>query len=153
MTRVLVCGGRHYADMMHVYRTLDVLHMERRITCVIQGGASGADMDAATWAVKRGVRDETFNADWKQHGRAAGPIRNQRMLDEGKPDLVVAFPGGRGTADMVRRAKAAGVPVMEIDTQARRAIPPELLRAVRDANLVVGADPDAVHVQRAREGE
>lgn len=45
------------------------------------------------------------------NGKAAGPIRNQRMLDEGKPDLVVAFPGGRGTADMVRRAKAAGVPV------------------------------------------
>jgi hypothetical protein len=50
-------------------------------------------------------------ADWNTHGRAAGPIRNQRMLDEVKPELVVAFPGGRGTADMVRRAREAGVNV------------------------------------------
>lgn len=47
-------------------------------------------------------------------GKAAGPIRNQRMLDDGKPDRVLAFPGGRGTANMVKLAKAAGVPVHEI---------------------------------------
>jgi hypothetical protein len=50
----------------------------------------------------------------KKHGRAARPIRNQRMLDEGKPDLVVAFPGGRGTTDMIRRAERAGVPVRQV---------------------------------------
>jgi hypothetical protein len=43
----------------------------------------------------------------------AGPIRKQQMLDEGKPDLVVAFPGGRGTAHMVRIARAAGIEVIE----------------------------------------
>jgi len=53
-------------------------------------------------------------AKWSKHGRAAGPIRNQEMIDECKPDLVVAFPGGRGTADMVRRAKAAGIRVIEV---------------------------------------
>jgi hypothetical protein len=53
-------------------------------------------------------------ADWKAHGRAAGPIRNQRMIDEHRPELVVAAPGGRGTADMVRRARAAGIEVFEI---------------------------------------
>ena len=52
---------------------------------------------------------ELFPADWKVRGRAAGHIRNQQMLDEGRPHLVVAFPGGRGTADMVRRARAAGI--------------------------------------------
>jgi len=56
-----------------------------------------------------------FLANWRTHGKAAGPIRNQQMLDEGRPHLVVAFPGGTGTADMVRRAKAAGVPVMEVE--------------------------------------
>lgn len=54
----------------------------------------------------------TFRANSRKHGRAAGPIRNQQMLDEGKPHLVVAFPGGTGTADMVRRAQAAGVLVL-----------------------------------------
>jgi hypothetical protein len=57
---------------------------------------------------------DVYVAQWKKHGRAAGPIRNQRMLDEGKPDLVVAFPGGRGTADMIRRAERAGVPVQQV---------------------------------------
>ena len=53
-----------------------------------------------------------YPADWQKHGRAAGPIRNQQMLDEGKPDLVVAFDGGRGTADMIARAEKAGVRVV-----------------------------------------
>jgi hypothetical protein len=55
-----------------------------------------------------------FPADWEKYGKAAGPIRNQQILVEGKPDLVVAFQGGRGTANMVSRAQQAGVPVVEI---------------------------------------
>ena len=46
--------------------------------------------------------------------KSAGHIRNQVMLDKGKPDVVVAFPGGRGTADMVRRAEGAGIEVRRI---------------------------------------
>jgi len=84
------------------------------ITSVIAGGANGADTMAKHLAHAWNVPFRMFRADWNTHGKAAGPIRNQRMLDEGKPDLVVAFPGGRGTADMVRRAKAAGVLVREI---------------------------------------
>jgi len=48
------------------------------------------------------------------HGRAAGPVRNAQMLAEGKPDFVVAFPGGRGTADMCKQARARGVKVVEV---------------------------------------
>ena len=58
----------------------------------------------------------TFPADWKTYGRAAGPLRNARMIAEGKPDLVLAFPGGRGTADMTRKARAAGVEVRAVLT-------------------------------------
>lgn len=54
-----------------------------------------------------------FRADWEQCGRQAGPLRNARMLAEGRPDAVIAFPGGKGTADMVRKARAAGLPVVE----------------------------------------
>jgi len=81
---------------------------------LIHGGARGADRAADEWAVVSWVVVEEYKADWKNDGRAAGPIRNQRMLDLGKPDLVIAFPGGRGTADMVKRARKAGVEVMEI---------------------------------------
>ena len=119
MTRVLVCGGRKYGlgndkEKLHVSQVLSALHDTRFISTVIEGGAEGADACAKIWADQASVPSQTYNADWKSHGRSAGPRRNQWMLDEGKPDLVVAFPGGSGTADMVRRAKAAGLEVIEI---------------------------------------
>jgi len=113
VVRVLVCGGRDFADQCAVDRCLDGLHDELGITRIIEGGARGADRFAYEWGAINCVRVEHFVADWKTHGRAAGPIRNQQMLEEGEPDLVVAFPGGRGTADMIRRAKAAGLKVLE----------------------------------------
>lgn len=111
--RVLVCGGRDYDDREAVDQTLDRLHAERGIACIIAGAARGADTLAAAWATDRGIALLEFPADWKTQGRAAGPIRNQRMLEEGAPSYVVAFPGGRGTADMVRRAEGAGLTVLK----------------------------------------
>lgn len=110
--RVLVCGGRDYQNIKAVFTALDGLIPKP--TLIIQGGAFGADACASEWAYKRNVLERQFAANWQKHGRAAGPIRNQEMLDRGKPDIVVAFPGGTGTADMVRRAKAAGVRVIEV---------------------------------------
>ena len=111
--RVLVCGGRDFEDQRLLIRTLDALHRERGIGVVINGGAPGTDTLAKNWALMRGIDVQTYAANWAEHGRAAGPKRNQQMLDEGKPDLVVAFAGGIGTADMVRRARTAGVVVAE----------------------------------------
>jgi hypothetical protein len=79
----------------------------------MRGGARGADALAKEWAkthpdiVRWGCK-----AEWKKYGPAAGPLRNQRML-EWLPDLVVAFSGGKGTADMVRRARAGSIEVIE----------------------------------------
>lgn len=86
-----------------------------KVTAVIHGGCEGADMCAAQWATKRGIPAQEFAADWNKYGKAAGPIRNQRMLDEGKPDVVLVFPGGSGTADMTRRALASGYFTLRID--------------------------------------
>jgi hypothetical protein len=105
--RVLVCGGRDYNDKVKLYWELG--HIEG-ISCIITGAARGADYLAEMWAMSTpGMVLQRFPADWKTHGKAAGPIRNQKMLDEGKPDLVV-----KGTADMVARAQKAGVQVKEI---------------------------------------
>lgn len=116
--RVLVCGGRDYAatepERLLMLQTLASIHRRRRFSLIIEGGATGADTGARIFGDVAGIPVSTFKANWLKHGRAAGPIRNQQMLDEGKPDLVVAFPGGRGTADMVRRAREAGVEVMEV---------------------------------------
>jgi hypothetical protein len=67
------------------------------------------------WARSRGIRVERYYALWRTHGNAAGPIRNQKMLDNERPDIVIVFEGGRGTADMIRRAKTAGVPIRRFD--------------------------------------
>lgn len=115
--RVLVCGGRNYGhgpdDAAEMYFALRDIHEATPITAIIEGGAKGADEMARNMAEEFGAKAVTVPALWDLHGKAAGPIRNQRMVDDFKPDLVVAFPGGRGTADMVSRAKAAGIPVKE----------------------------------------
>jgi hypothetical protein len=114
MTRVLVCGGRNFASPAQVALALDRLHTERGFTALIQGGASGADALAKDWVrTKPEIERYECKADWEKHGRAAGPLRNARML-EWKPDLVVAFTGGKGTANMVDQARRAGVPVIEV---------------------------------------
>ena len=112
--RVLVCGGRDFHDCGAVWRVLMDLHEAEPISSVIQGGASGADSSAMTWALSEGVPCIEYKADWKSYGRSAGPLRNQLMLSDGKPDLVIAFPGGSGTADMVKRAERAGVRVVSV---------------------------------------
>ena len=83
--------------------------------CIISGGADGADKLAEDWAVINYCQWKTFPADWRRYGKAAGPIRNQQMIDKGKPDLVVAFPGGRGTANMIMLAKENEIPVRIIE--------------------------------------
>lgn len=114
MTTVLVCGGRDYTDAITVDMQLDRLHEMHRFTQVIHGGARGADAEADRWAKSRRIPVKAFPADWKALGKKAGPIRNQKMLDESHPDLVAAFPGGAGTEDMVRRAKKAGVLISRV---------------------------------------
>lgn len=113
--RVLVCGGRDYVQEWNIFQALEELWEANDYRLVvIEGGARGADTAAALWAETwndRGVLHLQFRANWREHGKSAGPRRNQMMLDEGKPNLVLAFPGGAGTADMVRRAQAAGIEV------------------------------------------
>ena len=110
MMKVLVCGGRDYADSAKVAAVLNEIDP----LVVINGGAPGADTLASGWAITHNVPYVEIKANWGKDGKAAGPIRNQRMIDKCKPDLVVAFPGGRGTADMVARARKAGVSVREV---------------------------------------
>lgn len=111
---VLVCGGREFTD----YRTLETVLDGINPEIVIQGGATGADNYARVWANLRGVHCASVEARWEKHGKAAGPLRNEAMLLL-KPDLVVAFPGGKGTVNMIRQAKQAGVPVHQIQEESK----------------------------------
>jgi hypothetical protein len=109
--KILVCGGRHYSDRETVFAVLDRVACKHPDLVIIQGGARGADRLAWSWANSRGIETRTFVADWENQGKAAGTIRNKRMLEVGRPDAVIAFPGGVGTAHMVRIANAAKLPV------------------------------------------
>lgn len=119
--RILVCGGREYNDYDTVDRILRqttdkiVLYTYPKEITIIQGGARGADKLGKLWANIYNVNMEEYPADWKKFGKAAGVIRNKDMLLKGKPDLVVAFPGGKGTAHMVKIAKKNGVEVFEVE--------------------------------------
>jgi|SRR5215471_12881057 len=110
--KVLVCGGRDYLDRRRVFAVLDF--NRSKIDCIVHGGARGADESAGLWAHENDVPCKVYYADWRRDGLAADPRRNELMLRKEHPDLVVAFPGGRGTAHMVRIAREAGVRVIEI---------------------------------------
>ena len=116
--KVLVCGGRKFRDRDLAYKVLNVIHngVKGGITTIIHGGASGADSIAGEWSADVLKKEaEVYLANWNLHKTAAGPIRNRKMLKEGKPDIVVAFPGGSGTSDMIKIAAAAGVKVFDIE--------------------------------------
>lgn len=120
--RVLVCGSRTWDDDTIMMMVLG--HFGRG-DVLIQGGAKGADAQAASIWKGLGLEVQAFPADWTRYSKGAGPIRNQQMLDEGKPEIVLAFKNEflrdqvfetyvvkakGGTEDMVRRARAAGIP-------------------------------------------
>jgi len=115
MTRVLVCGGRDFDYQKVVSYILDKLYDEEdcQWDTLIYGVCRGADICAARWTNSVPVTTDAYPADWKKYGKAAGFIRNKQMLVEGKPDLVIAFPGGAGTESMVGLAEEAGIRVID----------------------------------------
>lgn len=143
--KLLVCGGRRFGDIPERRNNSDLIEYERKVreykfihkkieealewnsteevgswlppngTMIISGAATGADRASIDWAVVHWCPFKEYFADWKRWGRKAGILRNIEMLDQGEPDKVLAFPGGNGTAHMVRIAKEAGVPVTEVE--------------------------------------
>lgn len=102
--RLLVTGGRDFHDCAYVWRWLSLLRMHYRFSVLIHGGQKGADSYADLWAQQEGIQPCECKALWKKYGKGAGPVRNATMLLL-MPDLVLAFPGGRGTASMLRIAR------------------------------------------------
>lgn len=113
LTKVLACGGRDYRDQKHVDQVMDQIKAHYGELLLIHGNAGGADGLVAYWGIRAGVWQARVSALWAAHGRSAGPLRNLAML-ELKPDICIAFPGGPGTAHMIKVAREAGVPTYEV---------------------------------------
>jgi hypothetical protein len=110
--RVTVTGGRDYTDVGVIFGALDFVHFEVGITHLDHGNARGVDRLCGAWAVQNNIPFEPWPADWNGTWprKAAGNIRNGIMLVGAKPDLLIVFPGGAGTADCSRKAAALGIP-------------------------------------------
>jgi hypothetical protein len=108
--RIIICGDRNWTNIKVIEDFILTLPKD---TVVIEGECRGADQLSGYVAKRHGLEVIPVPAEWKKYGKAAGPIRNKRMLDEYKPDLVVAFHNhiedSKGTADMISQAKIAGV--------------------------------------------
>lgn len=114
--RLLVCGGRNFCDVPRLWRKLDEINVKWPVSVLIDGASDdvtgpyiGADYWAHMWAVAHDKETVRVHADWKTQGRAAGPLRNQRMLTEQYPQMLLATDGGRGTANMIGLAGAAQI--------------------------------------------
>lgn len=130
--RVLVCGGRDFGVKVNANRqksmnkeqvrslktTLDAIKEAVELLgmqlVIIQGEAKGADLMGKGWAKYNEIPTMDFKADWETLGKGAGFARNTDMLVEGRPNLVVAFSGGSGTAMMCKIASEAGVQVTRV---------------------------------------
>lgn len=133
MTTAIICGGRSYGrvpagleprahyetlawiERNRLVRVLDAAVDRLGLGRIAVGDATGADAFAVAWAEGHLIPFTVFAADWEALGKAAGPARNMHMLNETKPDFVIAFPGSKGTRNMVGLAEKAGVRVYRVD--------------------------------------
>lgn len=117
--RALVTGGRWWQQRERTFAFLDSIHEISPIRLLIHGDATGADTLCKEWAESRGIPTEAHpvtKADWRKYGKAAGCLRNQAMLDQ-NPDILIAFPGGSGTKDMLTRAKKTSLQIVEFESE------------------------------------
>lgn len=111
----LICGGRYFADQALFDSAMgDIVRMYGAPAKVVHGDATGADSMADAWGKQLAIEVKGCKADWKRYGKPAGPIRNTEMMMLHKPQKVIVFPGGPGTADMVRKARHEGADIIEI---------------------------------------
>jgi len=145
MKRIIVCGGRNYCNHAVIRTAIEALWRKHGPFTLVHGDCKGADRTAASVALD--FNDQLFSesgsddhsiiieehpADWGEHGKSAGFIRNRRMASLGA-DGCVAFPGGRGTANMVATARAHGIPVWDLQNvgSLRKAVKPKPVGILR----------------------
>lgn len=110
--RVLFTGGRDFDDRRSLFLCLDAFDSIIPITEVVVGDARGVDAFVLEWAKLRNKTWFCEKAHWKMLGNYAGIERNERMVKLYNPDLVIAFPGGKGTKHCVDFSRKNGIEVV-----------------------------------------
>lgn len=110
--RLLVCGGRDYADKKHLNEVLDMFHERFKVGELIHGAAKGADMMAGAWAKSKGIQVTPVKAEWEKYGKSAGYKRNVVMAAM-NPDVCIKFPGGAGSMMMEGICLKKGIEVIQ----------------------------------------
>ena len=132
--KLIIAGGRDYQFTPEDHDRLHAIDRQRRVTEVVSGGASGADKCGEKWALDNAITIHRFPADWKLHGKAAGPIRNRQMAEYA--DAVALFPGGKGTASMFAIATELGLKIFDFrktnETPTIMTTPKELVKQIND---------------------
>jgi hypothetical protein len=118
--RVLVGGGRHFEDAEKVHRELVRLHWQKPISVLIHGSVTGVGIAAEAWARSSGTPVVRYPPNWKLYGKKAEGLRDAFMIEDSRPDLVLAFPGGRNTADLMQKAIDAKIVVLAIQAGSAR---------------------------------
>lgn len=117
--KVLICGDRYWDNYSSILNIVKRLKNKYGNIKIIEGGCSGADIMAKKAAIECGLEYAEYPANWTEYGKRAGPLRNQQMLDEENPDMVIAFHPNtnqsKGTKDMIARAKKAGIQIYIFD--------------------------------------
>ena len=142
---LLISGGRDFDDVDFMVDKLEKIHDAYNITKVVTGGARGTDTIGGLWAQEKGLELREYHPDWDTHGKKAGILRNQDMLDDSDPNGVICFPGGRGTDDMFRRAAERidhGLDVWRIEKVLFRKENPDTYFCSNFATGFDFADPD-----------
>ncbi|NVZ99610.1 DUF2493 domain-containing protein [Pseudomonas gingeri] len=113
--RVLICAGRYYMNASMCRKVLEAYQQVRRIEVLIHGGNQYLGSTLEDWARETGTHIVRYPSNWQLYGKQAERRRNQFMLLDSEPDLVLAFPGGNDTEELVAQARAIGIETLPID--------------------------------------
>ncbi|WP_248805026.1 DUF2493 domain-containing protein [Pseudomonas sp. MWU13-2100] len=113
--RVLICAGRYYLNAAMCRKALEAYHQTRRISVLIHGGNQFLGSEVEDWARENGTHLVRYPSNWQLYGKQAERRRNQFMLTDSEPELVIAFPGGHDTEELLAQAKAMNIEIRSIN--------------------------------------
>ena len=111
--KVGIVGSRSITSSEYVFSVLDFYLarlLEENEVVIVSGGAVGIDSLGAQWAELRKLKTEIYLPDWQTHGKKAGFLRNQQIIDN-SDYLIAITTGSNGTADSIKRAVKKNIPI------------------------------------------